>query len=101
MPPPPLVAPTVLPSGTLHFAAVKQDALVKDVIQVLLDTPDVKEEVLGDLIGENKSAWALQRVTKNEQGRIWDDSELANLGNGSSTFLIILRPKQCSLTSRF
>ncbi|KAG8880257.1 hypothetical protein FRB97_000969 [Tulasnella sp. 331] len=71
----PLVAPILLPSSTLQFAAVKPEGTAQDVIDVLLKNPEVKEEILGDLVSE-AGCWALQRVVKNDPSKAWEEEEL-------------------------
>ncbi len=80
----PLVAPILLPNGSLHFAVIKQDGSALDAINTLIAMPEVREEVLGDLAPGyvDSSGWALQTVLKNEAGRTWEDEELQAIGTG-------------------
>lgn len=75
------MAPILLPTSTLQFAAIKPEGTAQDVIDVLLKNPEVKEELLGDLVSETGS-WALQRVVKNEPGKPWEEDELRALHDG-------------------
>lgn len=77
----PLVAPILLPTCTLQFAAIKPDGSAQDVVDVLLKNPEVKEEILGDLVSDDGS-WALQRVVKNDPGKAWEEDELRMLRDG-------------------
>ncbi|KAL5507835.1 hypothetical protein ACEPAH_5453 [Sanghuangporus vaninii] len=75
----PLIVPVISPSGTVYFASVSQDAAAQDVIDSLIRSRDVKEEILGDLPDEE---WDLQTVRKEEAGRVWEEDELEGLGSG-------------------
>lgn len=77
----PLVAPILLPNGSIHFAAIKHEGTAQDVITALLETSEVKDEVLDDLAPGYVDAggWGLQKVVKNEAGRAWEDTEIENL----------------------
>lgn len=85
MPPkPPLVAPILLPTNTIQFAAIRPDGTAQDVINVLMKNGEVKEEVLGDLEAGYVDAggWALQRVVKYDPGKPWEEDELERLQDG-------------------
>lgn len=84
MPTAPLVAPILLPTNSIHFAAIKPDGTVQDVIKALTDLPEVREEILGDLSSGyvDASGWGLQKVVKNDPGRAWEDEELHSLHTG-------------------
>ncbi|KAL5527808.1 hypothetical protein ACEPAG_6609 [Sanghuangporus baumii] len=75
----PLIVPVISPSGTVYFASVSQDAAAQDVIDSLLQSQDVQEEILGDL---SDKGWDLQTVRKEEAGRVWEEDELEGLGSG-------------------
>lgn len=75
----PLIAPILTPKGSIQFAAVGNDAVAKDVIDMLLGLDGVADEILGELKGDG---WALQRVRREEPGRSWEDDELAEYGDG-------------------
>ncbi|KAG8923688.1 hypothetical protein FRC01_012479, partial [Tulasnella sp. 417] len=77
----PLVAPILLPNGSIHFAAIKSNGTAQDAINVLLETPEVKEEVLGDLASSyvDEGGWGLQKVIKHDVGKAWEDEELKAL----------------------
>lgn len=74
-----LIVPTILCSGSLHFASVKQDGAVQDVIDSLVALEEVREDVLGDLQPEG---WAIQRIRKEHNGRAWEEEELEAFGDG-------------------
>jgi diaphanous 1 len=74
-----LIVPTVLPSGSLHFASVQQHGTVADVINALSDLDEVKSEMLGDL---HPRGWAIQLFRKESPGRQWEEAELESLGDG-------------------
>lgn len=77
-----LIVPTILCSGSLHFASVKHDAVVQDVIDSLVALQEVQEDALGDL---QPGDWALQRIRKEHNGRAWEEEELEALGDGEFT----------------
>ena len=79
MPDDTLIVPTVLPSGSLYFASVRQDGTVGDVINSLLVLDEVKSDILGDL---PPRGWAIQLVRKASPGRQWEEDELESLGDG-------------------
>lgn len=79
-----LIVPTILCSGSLHFASVSHDAVVQDVIDSLVTLEEVREDVLGDL---QPQGWALQRIRKEHNGRAWEEEELEALGDGQFSFL--------------
>jgi hypothetical protein len=73
-----LIVPTVLTTGSLHFAEVQQNATAQDVIDALA-TDSVKLEVLGDL---EDHGWALQTIRAEQSGRPWEEAELEALDDG-------------------
>ncbi len=75
-----LIVPVITPLRNVHFASVNQAATVKDVIDVLLLSDELKEEICGE-INENGS-WDLQRVTDERPGRTWEDGELDSFDYG-------------------
>jgi hypothetical protein len=75
-----LIVPTVLPSGSLHFASIQHDGTVGDVINSLSALDEVKSDVLGDL---PPSGWAIQLIRKESPGRQWEEDELESLGDGA------------------
>ncbi len=75
-----LIVPTVLPSGSLHFASIQLDGTVGDVIHSLSAIDEVKSDVLGDL---PLSGWAIQLIRKESPGRQWEGDELESLGDGT------------------
>jgi hypothetical protein len=75
-----LIVPTVLPSGSLHFASILHDGTVGDVINSLSALDEVKSDVLGDL---PPSGWAIQLIRKESPGRQWEEDELESLGDGT------------------
>ena len=74
-----LIVPTLVPSGSLHFAAVRRDAVAKDIIDALSGLEELRSEVLGDL---KDSGWSVQRLRKERNGRLWEEAELEALGDG-------------------
>jgi diaphanous 1 len=74
-----LIVPTVLPTGTLHFAETKPDGTAQDVIDSLAALREVRSEVIGDL---EAYGWALQRIRSEQAGRPWEEDELEALGDG-------------------
>ncbi|KZT71430.1 FH2-domain-containing protein [Daedalea quercina L-15889] len=79
MPDDALIVPTVLPSGSLHFATVGASATVQDVTDTLLQDQEVSREILGDL---EDFGWALQSIRAERNGRQWSEEDLEGLGNG-------------------
>ena len=80
MPDDTLIVPTILPSGSLHFASVQHDGTVGDVINSLSALDEVKSDVLGDL---PPRGWALQLIRNELPGRQWEEDELESLGDGA------------------
>jgi diaphanous 1 len=76
----PLIVPTVLTTGNLHFAEVSQHAIANDVIKTLIAVDGVISEILGGL---QDAGWALQRVRSEQHGRNWEEEELEALGDGA------------------
>lgn len=76
----PLIVPTLIPSGALHFAAVQQSATAQDVIDALSTLEEVRDDVLGDL---EDGRWAVQRIRRPLPGKAWEEKELKELGNGN------------------
>ncbi|KAJ3796793.1 armadillo-type protein [Lentinula aff. detonsa] len=74
-----LIVPVVLVNGDLQFAEVGHDATAQDVLNKLLETSDVKNDILGDL---EDQGWALQRLRLERKGRRWEEQELETLGDG-------------------
>ena len=79
MPESSLIVPVVVPTGSLHFATIKPDGIVQDVIDALLAQPEVTSEVLGGL---NDEGWALQNIRIEKSGRQWEEEDLEKLGDG-------------------
>ncbi|GLB34079.1 putative diaphanous FH3 domain contatinign protein [Lyophyllum shimeji] len=75
-----LIVPTVLVTGSLHFAEVPEDSIAEDVIHVLIVMDEVKDEILGDL---EDHGWALQRIRVEPSGRPWEETQLEALGDGT------------------
>lgn len=74
-----LVVPVILVTGSLHFAEIRKDGKVQDVINFLLETEGAKAEILEDL---KESGWALQKIRVEQSGRTWEEDELMALGDG-------------------
>ncbi len=81
MPDDTLLVPTVLTSGTVHFATVAATSTAKDVIDALVSSNEVKEEALGGL---EETSWDLQRVRVARSGRPWEEYDLEALGECES-----------------
>lgn len=79
MPDDTLLVPTVLTSGTVHFATVAATSTAKDVVDALVSKSEVKEEASGGL---EEIGWALQRVRVERSGRSWEEDDLEELGDG-------------------
>lgn len=88
----PLVAPILLPNGSIHFAAIKPNGTAQDAINVLLETPEVKEDVLGDLASSyvDEGGWGLQKVIKHDVGKAWEEDELKALDFSKSQLQLLL-----------
>ena len=74
-----LIVPTIIQTGSLHFAEVSTDGTAQDVIDLLLAIEGLKGEVLGDL---EDFGWKLQRLRMERSGRPWEEDELLALGDG-------------------
>jgi diaphanous 1 len=68
MPEASLIVPTVLASGSQHFAEVRSDGTVQDVINFLIALEEVKSDILGEL---QEQGWALQRIQVQERRQQW------------------------------
>ena len=79
MPADSMIVPTILPSHSLHFAEVAQEAIAQDVIDVLVALDEVRSDILGDY---EDQGWALQEIRVERSGRPWEESELEALGDG-------------------
>lgn len=85
----PLIVPTVLPSGTLHFVTIAHAGTVEDVLENLSANAEATAEILGDL---EPYGWALQKVRKYADGKQWEEDELEALGNGMCTVVMLFQP---------
>lgn len=70
--------PVLLLDGSLQYPSISADTIAQDLIETLIQLDEVKCTVL-DVV---PSAWVLQRVRKEKQGRKWDEGELLALGDG-------------------
>lgn len=86
MPSDPLIVPTVVPGGSLHFATIPGEGTVQDVLDALVSNADVTAEVLGDL---EPYGWAVQRIRREHNGRQWEEDDLEALGNGAAFTLAL------------
>ena len=78
---PPLIVPTLSPTGAIYFAAVGQDATVQDIITELSEMEEVVESLLGDLTADR---WGVQKIRKPpSDGSAISDDELKEYGNGT------------------
>jgi hypothetical protein len=75
-----LIVPIVIPTGSLHFAAIKPNGVIQDVINVLTQLEEVVSEVLGGLKADG---WAVQKIRKENNGRQWEEEDLEALGDGT------------------
>ena len=75
-----LIVPVLTPLRNVHFASVGQAATVKDVIDVLLLSDEVKVEICGEINGVD--SWVLQRVSNERPGRTWEEGELDSFDYG-------------------
>lgn len=82
-----LIVPTLLTTGSLHFAEVKSDSTIQDVINSLVAFDEVCSDVLGELELEN-AGWALQKIRQEESGRFWEEGELKAMGDGQIAFWV-------------
>lgn len=82
-----MIVPTILPTGTVHFAEVSESATVQDVIGALIAIDGLKLEILGHL---EDRGWALQTVRTEQSGRQWKEAELEALGDGRSRRILYL-----------
>lgn len=74
-----LIVPIILPTSSLHFAEILENGSAQDAIDALLRIEGVVKEVLGDL---EDCGWALQKIRAEKCGRVWEEDELATLGDG-------------------
>ena len=74
-----LIVPTLLLNGTIHFAEISQEGTAQDVVDTIVASKDITNDILGHL--ENR-AWALQRIRVEKNGRNWEQDELEVLGDG-------------------
>ena len=81
----PLIVPTIAPGGSLHFATIRADGTVQDVLDALVSNAEVTAEILGDL---DQYGWAVQRIRIEHNGRQWEEDELESLGNGEASHSI-------------
>jgi diaphanous 1 len=84
----PMIVPTVLVTGSLHFAEVHEKSTAQDVIDALVSVNEVTNEILGDL---EDYGWALQRIRVEQYGRPWEEEELEALGDGKVSQVEIWR----------
>jgi diaphanous 1 len=91
-----LIVPVIVPTGSLHFATVKPDGTVQDVVDSLLAQPEVTSEILDGLGG---AGWALQKIRIEKSGRQWEEEDLEKLGDGQSYSLCLLRRTTEPLTA--
>lgn len=82
----PLIVPTIVPGGSLHFATIPANGTVQDVLDTLLADADAVAEVLGSL---EPYGWAVQRIRREPNGRQWEEDELEALGNGECRSLCV------------
>lgn len=78
-----LIVPTILTTGSLHFARIRSDGTVQDVLDSLVTLDEVKSDILAGL---EDTGWALQRIRREESGRSWEVGELDAIGDGQIAF---------------
>jgi len=82
-----LLVPIALIDGDLQdvqFAQVGHNATVQEVLdKLLLQNPNVKKDILGDL---EDQGWALQKLRSETTGRRWEEDELEALGDGEHRY---------------
>ena len=76
-----LIVPTILPTGSLHFASIAHNGTVFDVISRLGSVDEVTHDILGEL---EPAGWAVQRIRPEQDGRQWEERDLEALGDGVS-----------------
>jgi len=81
MPESSLIVPVAVPTGSLHFATIKPDGIVQDVVDALLAQSEVTSEVLDGL---DDAGWALQKIRIEKSGRQWEEEDLESLSDGQS-----------------
>ncbi|KAF8443028.1 hypothetical protein L210DRAFT_3153707 [Boletus edulis BED1] len=74
----PLTVPVLLLDGSLQSPSISPDTTAQDLIETLIQLDEVKRTVL-DVVAP--SDWTLRRVRKEKPGRLWDETELATLGD--------------------
>ena len=89
-----LIVPIILTTGSLHFAEVQEDSIAQDVINTLIASEEVRNEVLGDL---DDRGWALQKIRVQDSGRLWEEGELEALGDGKVIMMLAQNCKQVIL----
>jgi len=87
MPESSLIVPVVVPTGSLHFATIKPDGIVQDIVDALLAQSEVTSEVLGGLYD---AGWALQKICIEKSGRQWEEEDLERLSDCKSYFSWLL-----------
>ena len=83
-----LIVPVKVALGSLHFASVKSDSTVQDVIDSLVALNEVTSELLGDL---EEAVWAIQKIKQNKRGRQWEEEELHAMGDGKQYLVSFAR----------
>ncbi len=78
-----LVVPLLTTSGSSHTVSVENVATIGNVIDVAISCLDLRSEVLGHLAGDH--GWAMQRVRREKQGKVWVDGEMECIGDGESS----------------
>jgi diaphanous 1 len=83
-----LIVPTLLTTGSIHFAEVRSAAsIVQDVIDSLVALDGVKSDILEGL---DEAGWALQKIRQAESGRFWEEGEFNAMGDGQITSCVLL-----------
>ena len=79
MPDPRVIIPVSTPSGSVYFASVSRDASIADLISSLIESGEIKAEVLGEL---EELGWDIQKIRKEQSGRSWEEEDLNQLETG-------------------
>lgn len=79
---PELFVSVLVPNRGLESVHVHPFTTIQEIINILISYEDLPKSVLGRYAGVNKSGWALQVVRKEKEGRAWEDSDLAEVGDG-------------------
>ena len=81
-----LTVSVLVPNRGVETVCVpSRSTTIQDVLGMILGRDGVRGDVLGGLLwggGKEDEGWALQVVRKEKEGRIWEEVELASVGDG-------------------